>query len=544
MDPHVVPYDPPRNMRRDSLFHELEDGLERVANVAGRVEHYAQEVEKGAHLGRHIVEEIDAEYGGGVRSRKSASASPTYDGGGGSGGTTLHRHAASASTEKTGGKDRKGLLAEVEATQHSIDNLFDELEEIAELRRQLTGTGCTTTDRSADTKVSPGASRRAEKKLAGQIAVRVTHAAAGLLALYKKVVALSPRVEAAAVAGNVGRIASSGKRDLPKALNRVNSSFANVLDFVEDRAEEEKREIAEGGSVTRLELRIEQDHPEWYHSKILKHLRTAKDDSKWQTFAKVQPESYTYYWMAEHPFVQLDRAAVSAIDLAEHRINSRKDEKTGSWQLGSLLSRAINATHGGVTQPAKSSKTRRKAEMAVGKRSSCRHSLLSEGKGSAHLGSSDSEGGGYSDLEKQKTKLLKGSAWAVDVTKLPERVPTDDTSGYQESQAELIADAIEESKTEHVLTPLVSLFWIGIVILYGYYLIARLLGFDDPLGRVDLGETFGNDAWNDTDTTITTFSSVGGTASPSTANPTAKVASLYSLASALHSATALLPARA
>ena len=60
----------------------------------------------------------------------------------------------------------------------------------------------------------------------------------------------------------------------------------------------------------------------------------------------------------------------------------------------------------------------------------------------------------FSDLEKQKQKLLKGSAWAVDVSKLPERVPTDDTSGYVESQAELIADAIDESKTEQCVSAL------------------------------------------------------------------------------------------
>ena len=164
----------------------------------------------------------------------------------------------------------------------------------------------------------------------------------------------------------------------------------------------------------------------------------------------------------------------------------------------------------------------------------------------------------FSDLEKQKQKLLKGSAWAVDVSKLPERVPTDDTSGYVESQAELIADAIDESKTEQcvsalsrssdapraellnlssLLTPFVSLFWVGIVILYGYYLLARLLGFQDPLGHVDLGETFGNDHWNDTDTA----EEVSATLSASAATKT--VASLYSIASALHSAASALPTR-
>lgn len=37
-----------------------------------------------------------------------------------------------------------------------------------------------------------------------------------------------------------------------------------------------------------------------------------------------------------------------------------------------------------------------------------------------------------------------------------------------------------------------------IAILYLYYLVARLLGFDSPLGNVDLGARFGNSAWNDT----------------------------------------------
>lgn len=37
-----------------------------------------------------------------------------------------------------------------------------------------------------------------------------------------------------------------------------------------------------------------------------------------------------------------------------------------------------------------------------------------------------------------------------------------------------------------------------IALLYLYYLVARLLGFQSPLGNVDLGSHFGNSAWNDT----------------------------------------------
>lgn len=93
------------------------------------------------------------------------------------------------------------------------------------------------------------------------------------------------------------------------------------------------------------------------------------------------------------------------------------------------------------------------------------------------------------------------------------------------------------SSLHSLLTPFVSLFWVGIVILYGYYLIARLLGFEDPLGHVDLGETFGKEHWNDTDTA----QEVSATLSASAATKT--IASLYSIASALHSAASALPTR-
>lgn len=38
--------------------------------------------------------------------------------------------------------------------------------------------------------------------------------------------------------------------------------------------------------------------------------------------------------MVEHPFMQLDKAAVSAIDSAEHRNESSQEPKTGSRNLG------------------------------------------------------------------------------------------------------------------------------------------------------------------------------------------------------------------
>jgi hypothetical protein len=38
--------------------------------------------------------------------------------------------------------------------------------------------------------------------------------------------------------------------------------------------------------------------------------------------------------MVEHPFMQLDKAAVSAIDMAEHRNKSAQEPKTGLRKLG------------------------------------------------------------------------------------------------------------------------------------------------------------------------------------------------------------------
>lgn len=120
MIPSVVPYDPPVKSRRDSIrhdsfLHEAEDGFERVATVADKVEHYAHEVEKGAQFGRHLVQEIDDEYGAELQrrpsSRKTAPAGPTgyHDR---DRKQTLPPSSPSASAPK-GVQDPKQLLQEV-----------------------------------------------------------------------------------------------------------------------------------------------------------------------------------------------------------------------------------------------------------------------------------------------------------------------------------------------------------------------------------------------------------------------------------------------
>lgn len=57
-----------------------------------------------------------------------------------------------------------------------------------------------------------------------------------------------------------------------------------------------------------------------------------------------------------------------------------------------------------------------------------------------------------------------------------------------------------------------------IAILYLYYLVARLLGFDSPLGNVDLGARFGNSAWNDTGDGLVRTSATAEMASATTSS--------------------------
>lgn len=158
-----------------------------------------------------------------------------------------------------------------------------DLEEIAELRHQLTGAAYATTELRGNLKKVPPASRKAEKKLVDNIASSASHAIAGLLAVYDRVVSLPPQVAAAAR----GDSDSKQIHSVQKALTRVNSSFANVLDFVEDRAKEEKQDIADGKSDARLRALIEEEYPTWYRNKTLSQVRDARAVSKDQLFEKV-----------------------------------------------------------------------------------------------------------------------------------------------------------------------------------------------------------------------------------------------------------------
>jgi hypothetical protein len=133
MNPVVVPYDPPvksrrDSIRRDSFLHEVEDGFERVATVADKVEHYAHEVEKGAQFGRHLVQELDDEYGAELQrrpsSRKAPAGPPGYDDHDRK--QTLPSTSTSASAPR-GVQDPKHLLGEVRTATTLMPQLRPEL---------------------------------------------------------------------------------------------------------------------------------------------------------------------------------------------------------------------------------------------------------------------------------------------------------------------------------------------------------------------------------------------------------------------------------
>jgi hypothetical protein len=72
------------------------------------------------------------------------------------------------------------------------------------------------------------------------------------------------------------------------------------------------------------------------------------------------------------------------------------------------------------------------------------HRYHSEEKPSSNRLSSDEE----SDVEKTLLGGGGGEKDDIDLSQLPERVPTDDTSGYVESKEELLEDARDQRRTE------------------------------------------------------------------------------------------------
>ncbi|GAA6022977.1 hypothetical protein JCM10207_007737 [Rhodosporidiobolus poonsookiae] len=401
---------------------------------------------------------------------------------------------------------------DLDAAQEAVDDLADEVELIALNRHLLTGGTYPHIGklfkRWGQRPRAPPKSRRVLDDEAVKLAVLVAQAKADLLKQYQTVCALQPRFET--VRRILGTRASSAEGDratarLHRHYEQLNSSFAALLDFVEDHAKSEKKDVLGKETQMRLQGRMRDDHPEWAKEAVLRELKRAEEAAKKTSLSQFDPSSYASWWLIDNPFTELD-GVLATIDLAENGIASKRDLKSGT-----LLSRIEGMFH----TPAASKRPPKKrstsslpaySEREVGKRTTSRsssssHRYRSEDKPSLSSKHDDvsTDESEASDVEKQLLGAGSGKgADGIDLSGLPERVPTDDTSGYQETPEELLEDAKDQSRTEHFYTPLVVAWWACIAVLYLYWGIARAMGYQNPLGNVDLGSHLGNDAWNDT----------------------------------------------
>ncbi|GAA5892483.1 hypothetical protein JCM6882_005627 [Rhodosporidiobolus microsporus] len=553
--PPVVPYDPPlsrpssrasrssRSSRppppsphpQESIFDRLHDGFEIAEHVAGEVEYAAGQVGKAAGVGERILGDVEEAYGGGgyagVPQRgRQGGYETTTDGESTDGPPVKEKKAPSSkakspvvayqpvTTPKQSVRQRKAAAPRAEddlasferdldTVQETVDDLSDLVESIAVLRHRLTGAPYPRIAKLLRLGRQPHPLPRSpavERDEATHLAALVSQAKHDLLEQYKRVRWMQGRYHPLADKLRA-RVQASPAKEGAKTYARVqkhmlalNAAFAALLDFVEDRAKDERKDVEGGDAEQRLLGRMKEERPEWRREKRVAEAKNAREKAKGTSLEKVADiSSYTAWWFIDNPFTGLD-GVLQTIDHAENGIASKKDEKTGSWALGSLLSGGFHHSKSSRSSTSKQPK----AMLEVGK--SHEHRYHSEEKPSHGDGliSSDED-----DLSAEEKKLLAppGSGNkkrkvvdGVDLSQLPERVPTDDTSGYQETAEELVEDAKDQSRTEHLYTPLLVLWWAAITCLYLYWAIARAVGFANPLGNVDLGSHLGNSAWNDT----------------------------------------------
>ncbi|BGP29054.1 hypothetical protein JCM10296v2_000790 [Rhodotorula toruloides] len=560
------PYDPPPSSRPSSrtsrpsshpsrppksIFERVDHGLDAVEDYASEAEYIAGQVGKAARVGKNIEREVEEAYGQGSRSQGPIHESED-DTEGEQQKTLLSKktHPSSGIREKqpplvvptATTRQRKktstadtsaAFLEDLDKTQEAVDDLFDDVELVALQRHRLTGVPYGVPGLFKDRKVEPPRTTKQEQKEATKLAAMVMQAGKNLLIQYRAVCGLATRLDSLKTKRPLSH------RDLRRAekyLKTLNSTYASLLDFVEDRAKEEKRAVDEGSAGEALMRRVKDEHPKWKAADVRQALKKAEAEAK-SSLATVDLSSHAGRWLLENPFTELD-SVLQTIDLAEHQIKEAKDTRTGSWALGSLLSHAIPQLR--QKQPRRLAKPAAPSSglYEVGKsrhssRSHAYHDLAKNEKGALSDISTDSDEA--DDLEKQKSSLLtKKHAKAADGADLialaAAMAPTSD--GFQESQADLIEDAKEQAQTEHIYTPILIVCWVCIVLLYIYYFIARGLGFASPLGNVDLGSVMGNSAWNDThDGLIKTTAGMSSTFSSSVLSTSATSSNLFPLTS-------------
>ncbi|GAA5962095.1 hypothetical protein JCM3765_005519 [Sporobolomyces pararoseus] len=584
--------------QRRSIPETLENAFEGVQHVAQRVEDGAEEVEKWGRTGEEIVRVVDREFPqlrdigkgeGGVgeidRGRESRRESKrSGDGGGestaGEDGSASEGEGIdnrplldkrkpvklvpyqsptsrtdSRQTPVTQDRERRGddeeagkradsvdlLREDIDSTQERVDNLFTLLETIATSRYQLTGATyhlqhlLAKNSRSSIPLIDNSDPRREQKHIKSLVRDVLT-AKRELLEGYSEICALSPRYVKL-----VPQVEEAKRRKLAREFSTLNSSFAKLLDFVEDRSAEEAEEEREGRKDQRMLKRFEESEPGWDEGKRLRELKKVKEEAKQLSFEKIDIATFTGKWMVDNPFRELDRSAISEIDQKEKQktkgdaqgtsLGSQppRDDRSG---FGSFFSGILHSIPGlGESEHIKSSEQLpSRVDLEMGHRSRSSHLRRKKAKPHrynelSHQPSSSSrrsetstlvndhfseegistDSNEATDVEKQRRGLVPMKKMQTEIeldsTEIPYQVPSDDTSGYQETPEELRMDQKSRIETEHFWTPIVIVEWILVTVMVFYWGITRGMGYENPLGNISLGRIVGNDAWSDTNST-------------------------------------------
>ncbi|GAA5922190.1 uncharacterized protein JCM15063_003214 [Sporobolomyces koalae] len=401
------------------------------------------------------------------------------------------------------------LRSDLDSTQERIDDMFDLLETIAGERERLTGIRSQSQNagRTSAESVELGSTR--EHKIMIKMKKRLSQAKTEIIAVYQQVCLHDVTY-------------NKIRQDLPTMTNEsrklmrdhgtLNSSFAKILDFVEDRAKEETQAAKEGISESRLLQRIEGDHPEWDRTKTLAEVKRVKTNVR-QTKGPSSDnvETYVEKWIVENPFTELDRTALQEIDVRENQVRQTStalplvsapaDHSTNkgfeplpSQHLPSASHRQgrSNVKHGKPKSKSKTRSTTKSYELSHDRKS---HKY-------AELSDASTDTDELQDLEAQRRGTVHKAQTQQEKelanTEIPYSVPSDDTSGYVESRAELLQDQKDRIATEHFWTPFVIVEWILIVIMLFYWIVTRGIGYQNPLGNINWARVVGDDAWSDT----------------------------------------------
>ncbi|GAA6059065.1 hypothetical protein JCM10212_002036 [Sporobolomyces blumeae] len=565
------------SLESSSFVLTVERDARWLERVAGKVEEGAEQVEKGVRTGREMVEDWEREYGGNGRGafeggrrevqgrgrRRSPHDDPSEtedsdpdddeprrgpredqddkqgrpllrprSSGESTKGIVPYRSARSSSVDSSppsmrqrkpvnvqedGREMVEAFLADIDAVQGTIGDLYDALSDLAAVRVRLTSLPYLTARskllRNGPTATSASLVGSRREKALKKIRKVTLRSKRGIVDTYGAVCRLGPRFRLVLQAISSGTPGSgpTSTIKISRDYERVNETFAKLLDFVEDRAQDEKGDIEAKRLEKALMDQMKEDHPDWERSKRVEEVKKVKHGSAKVRIDKVDLDSYLGYYALSQPFTELNRTALTTIDLEENGVSSaepRPSDRAKARKPASARQNARKNCVAGLVETAfdlaagRRNYESRQTPGAVesGRFGSASRAYLEMGHTSASRESNRAKtfGSEEQDVEAQLQGLIPVRKTEPDIelekADIPYQVPTDDTSGYQETPEELREDEKDRIKTEHFYTPLL------LAVMIAYWAVARTLGYLDPLGNVNFGDIVGQDRWNDTDT--------------------------------------------